>query len=56
MFRNLPTLKSLPQAIGLPFLSSQEDALLTFKSGVNGVKRLSGDDVSWALRRRCSRR
>ncbi|KAL1405455.1 hypothetical protein Q8F55_009087 [Vanrija albida] len=45
MFRNLPTLKSLPQAIGLPFLSSQEDALLTFKSGVNGVKRLAGDDV-----------
>ncbi|TXT07161.1 hypothetical protein VHUM_03331 [Vanrija humicola] len=45
MFRNLPTFKSLPQAIGLPFLSSQEDALLTFKSGVNGVKRLSGDEV-----------
>ena len=49
MFRNLPTLptfKSLPQAIGLPFLSTQEDAQLRFKSGENGIKRLYGDSVS----------
>lgn len=46
MLRNLPTFKSLPQAIGLPFLSSREDAQLAFKAGENGLKRLSGDDVS----------
>ena len=46
MFRNLPTLKSLPQAIGLPFLSTQEDAQLKFKSELNGIKRLYGDTVS----------
>jgi hypothetical protein len=46
MFRNLPTFKSLPQAIGLPFLSSAEDAQVQFKAGDNGLKRLSGEDVS----------
>lgn len=46
MFRNLPTFKSLPQAIGLPFLSSTEDAQLAFKASENGLKRLSGPDVS----------
>lgn len=45
MFSKLPTFKSLPQAIGLPFLSSQEGALLDFKGGNNGLKRLSGEDV-----------
>lgn len=45
MFRNLPTFKSLPQAIGLPFLSSSEDAQLAFKAGENGLKRLSQGDV-----------
>ncbi|BEJ11066.1 hypothetical protein CspHIS471_0104880 [Cutaneotrichosporon sp. HIS471] len=45
MFRNLPTFKSLPQAIGLPFLSSSEDAQLAFKAGDNGLKRLSQVDV-----------
>ncbi|WRT66068.1 uncharacterized protein IL334_003020 [Kwoniella shivajii] len=45
MFRNLPTFKSLPQAIGLPFLSSQEDAQLKFKSNITGIKRLYGDEV-----------
>ncbi|KAK4683945.1 hypothetical protein P7C73_g6263, partial [Tremellales sp. Uapishka_1] len=45
MFKNLPTFKSLPSAIGLPFLSTQEDAQLTFKAGTNGIKRLSGDEV-----------
>ncbi|WVR07282.1 hypothetical protein IAU60_004323 [Kwoniella sp. DSM 27419] len=44
MFRNLPTFKSLPQAIGLPFLSSNEDAQLKFKSSPNGIKRLSGGE------------
>jgi hypothetical protein len=48
MFRNLPTLKSFPQAIGLPFLSPTEDAQLQFKVGDNGMKRLSGADVSCA--------
>lgn len=42
----LPTLKSLPQAIGLPFLSTQEDAQLKFKSAEGGVKRLYSDQVS----------
>ena len=49
MFRKLPTLptlKSLPQAIGLPFLSTQEDAQLKFKSELNGIKRLQSDEVS----------
>jgi hypothetical protein len=46
MFKRLPTFKSLPQAIGLPFLSTQEDAQLKFKSGDNGIKRLYGDEVS----------
>jgi hypothetical protein len=45
MFRNLPGFKSLPSAIGLPFLSSQEDAQLKFRSGENGIKRLYGDEV-----------
>ncbi len=45
MFRNLPTFKSLPQAIGLPFLSSSEDAQLAFKASDNGLKRLSQGDV-----------
>ncbi|WVQ99152.1 hypothetical protein IAU59_006284 [Kwoniella sp. CBS 9459] len=46
MFKNLPTFKSLPQAIGLPFLSSNEDAQLKFKSSATtGIKRLYGDDV-----------
>ncbi|WVF71750.1 hypothetical protein IAT40_006558 [Kwoniella sp. CBS 6097] len=46
MFKNLPTFKSLPQAIGLPFLSSNEDAQLKFKSSpITGVKRLYGDEV-----------
>lgn len=38
-------LPSLPQAIGLPFLSATEDAQLKFKTGPNGVKRLSGAEV-----------
>lgn len=38
-------LPSLPQAIGLPFLSETEDAQLKFKTGPNGVKRLSGAEV-----------
>jgi hypothetical protein len=46
MFKNLPTFKSLPQAIGLPFLSTQEDAQLKFKSGEGGIKRLYSDQVS----------
>lgn len=46
MFRKLPTLKSLPSAIGLPFLSTQEDAQLKFRSGESGIKRLYGDEVS----------
>ncbi|CAD6591489.1 MAG: hypothetical protein TREMPRED_000099, partial [Tremellales sp. Tagirdzhanova-0007] len=33
MLKNLPTFRSLPQAIGLPFLSTTEDAQLKFKSG-----------------------
>ncbi|WWC70472.1 uncharacterized protein I206_104423 [Kwoniella pini CBS 10737] len=45
MFKNLPTFKSLPQAIGLPFLSTQEDAQLKFKSSSNGIKRLYSDEV-----------
>lgn len=45
MFKSLPTFKSLPQAIGLPFLSSQEDAQLKFRSGENGIRRLYGDQV-----------
>jgi hypothetical protein len=45
MFKNLPTFKSLPSAIGLPFLSSQEDAQLKFRSGDNGIKRLYSDEV-----------
>lgn len=52
MFKNLPTMKGLqksfPQAIGLPFLSPTEDAQLQFKIGENGLKRLSGEDVSSA--------
>lgn len=51
MFKRLPTFKSLPQAIGLPFLSTQEDAQLKFKSGDNGIKRLYGDEVSVILSR-----
>ncbi|WVQ77248.1 hypothetical protein IAR50_006931 [Cryptococcus sp. DSM 104548] len=43
MFRSFPKLPSLPQAIGLPFLSTQEDAQLKFKSSPNGIKRLYGD-------------
>lgn len=38
-------LPSLPQAIGLPFLSATEDAQLKFKTAPNGVKRLSGAEV-----------
>lgn len=45
MFKNLPTFRSLPQAIGLPFLSSTEDAQLKFKSGNDGIKRLSDEEV-----------
>lgn len=45
MFKNLPTFKSLPSAIGLPFLSSQEDAQLKFRSGDNGIKRLYSEEV-----------
>jgi hypothetical protein len=45
MFKNFPTFKSLPSAIGLPFLSSQEDAQLKFRSGDNGIKRLYSDEV-----------
>ncbi|ORY21894.1 high-temperature-induced dauer-formation protein-domain-containing protein [Naematelia encephala] len=45
MFRRLPTFKSFPQAIGLPFLSTQEDALVKFKSGDNGIKRLYSEEV-----------
>ncbi|KAK8864156.1 hypothetical protein IAR55_001402 [Kwoniella newhampshirensis] len=45
MFKNLPTFKSFPQAIGLPFLSTQEDAQLKFKSGEGGVKRLYSEEV-----------
>ncbi|OXH42508.1 hypothetical protein J008_00023 [Cryptococcus neoformans] len=36
--------KSLPQAIGLPFLSQAEDAQLKFKSSPAGIKRLSGPE------------
>jgi len=46
MFKNLTNFKFTPQAIGLPFLSTQEDAQLKFKSGDGGVKRLYGDQVS----------
>jgi len=49
MFRSLPSLptfKSLPSAIGLPFLSTTEDAQLKFKSGDGGVRKLYGDEVS----------
>jgi hypothetical protein len=49
MFKNLPTFKSLPQAIGLPFLSTQEDAQLKFKSSDGGIKRLYSDQVSLGL-------
>ncbi|GFZ44221.1 hypothetical protein JCM24511_01943 [Saitozyma sp. JCM 24511] len=47
MFKSLPSfkVKSLPQAIGLPFLSTQEDAQLKFRSGEGGIKRLYGDEV-----------
>ncbi|WWD17544.1 hypothetical protein CI109_101985 [Kwoniella shandongensis] len=45
MFKNLPGFKSFPQAIGLPFLSTQEDAQLKFKSSEGGVKRLYSDEV-----------
>lgn len=45
MLKRLPTFKTIPQAIGLPFLSSQEDAQLKFRSGDNGIKRLYGDEV-----------
>lgn len=45
MFRNLPGFKSIPSAIGLPFLSSSEDAQLKFRSGENGIKRLYSEDV-----------
>ncbi|WWC61589.1 uncharacterized protein I303_104173 [Kwoniella dejecticola CBS 10117] len=45
MFKNLPTFKSLPQAIGLPFLSTQEDAQLKFKSSPGGIKRLYSDEI-----------
>ncbi|WVO16453.1 hypothetical protein L204_104130 [Cryptococcus depauperatus] len=37
-------LKSLPQAIGLPFLSTHEDSQLKFKSDNNGIKRLYNSD------------
>jgi hypothetical protein len=49
MFKSLPSfkVKSLPQAIGLPFLSTQEDAQLKFRSGEGGIKRLYGDEVGW---------
>ena len=40
LLKGLPTFKSLPSAIGLPFLSSAEDAQLKFKSGDYGVRRL----------------
>ncbi|TYJ53769.1 hypothetical protein B9479_005609 [Cryptococcus floricola] len=43
MFKSFPKLPSLPQAIGLPFLSTQEDAQLKFKSSPNGIKRLYGE-------------
>ncbi|KAL7421522.1 hypothetical protein Q5752_003291 [Cryptotrichosporon argae] len=42
---SLPTLKSLPQAIGLPFLSTHEDAQVAFRAGDNGIKRLYGNEV-----------
>ncbi|EIW70902.1 hypothetical protein TREMEDRAFT_43442 [Tremella mesenterica DSM 1558] len=45
MFKNLPAFRSLPSAIGLPFLSSSEDAQLKFRSGDNGIKRLYSDEV-----------
>lgn len=45
MFRNLPGFKSIPSAIGLPFLSSSEDAQLKFRSSENGIKRLYSDNV-----------
>lgn len=45
MLKRLPTFKAIPQAIGLPFLSSQEDAQLKFRSGDNGIKRLYGAEV-----------
>ena len=47
--KSLPTLRSLPQAIGLPFLSSQEDAQLRFRSEENGIKRLYGDEVCFGM-------
>jgi hypothetical protein len=51
MFKSLPSfkVKSLPQAIGLPFLSTQEDAQLKFRSGEGGIKRLYGDEVGWVF-------
>jgi hypothetical protein len=45
MFKNFTNFKFTPQAIGLPFLSTQEDAQLKFKSGEGGVKRLYNDQV-----------
>lgn len=45
MFRKLSGFKSLPSVIGLPFLSSTEDAQLKFRSGDNGIKRLYSDEV-----------
>ena len=45
MFRNLPGFKSLPSVIGLPFLSSNEDAQLKFRSGENGIKRLYSEEI-----------
>lgn len=36
--------KSLPQAIGLPFLSPAEDAQLKFKSSPAGIQRLAGPE------------
>ena len=48
LLKGLPTFKSLPSAIGLPFLSSAEDAQLKFRSGDNGIKRLYGEEVGVA--------
>jgi hypothetical protein len=50
MFKSLPSfkVKSLPQAMGLPFLSTQEDAQLKFRSGEGGIKRLYGEEVGLA--------
>ena len=45
MFKSITNFKFTPQAIGLPFLSTQEDAQLKFKSGEAGVKRLYSDQV-----------